>query len=225
MFRYLIIIVLLAASHPVLAQERKEVVNDMVYIYNETDSVEVGVTVQEMKAYGDYYRLHFIIRNRSGKNSIDFSVADIDAMCGSGSMREKLNVVTFDKYMSKVRKRRFLLGDKSSIVDDPVIAIYPIDEDDISDQAVEKRRVVAFSQASLTDIDRAYASGSTALYKLRVERGYMRSNTLKPRHASSSFILIERGSETGVLTVDISVGSSIFRFEWRTDSIPKVKYY
>ncbi len=199
-------------------------VNDMLYLKQVKDSIIVNATVQKVDAYGAYYRVRIEVGNLKN-GDIDLLTNNIEAMSGAGAKREVLKVFSFDKYMSTIRRRRFFLGNAVSYVDNPAMLFYPINKDDISGVVVEARTIFGHSAHGTTDIDRAYADGNTAHYKLRLERNYLRSNTIPTLNAVQGIFMIRRGIEHGDLTVDITIDGAKFRFEWKIDDIPEVKYY
>ncbi len=198
--------------------------NDLLYIKEVKDSIVVNMTVQKVDAYGSYYRVRIEMANLRGK-SIDFLTSGIEAMSGKGAKREVLKVFSFDKYMSTIRRRRFFLGNAVNYVDNPELMFYPIRDEDIVSYAVEARTIYGYRAHGMADIDRAYADKNTGLYKLRVERNYIRSNTIPSKHAAQGIVMIKRGGTEGDLTVDITIDKTKFRFDWKIDDIPEVKYY
>ncbi len=235
MFNILLIIVISILPLAIRAQDRDSLlvkndttktfyINDIRYSKHIKDSIIVNAEVRKVEAYGDYYRVRIEIANLSGVD-IDFLIKSIEAMSGEGARREVLKVLTFDDYMSNIRRRRFFLGDAVTIVDNPEMIIYPINRDDIENLAIESRTIFGEKAQGTTDIDRAYADGNTARYKLRVERNYLRSNTIPDRKAIQGIFMIRRGGKKGDLTVDLKVGDTPFRFEWSIEDISDVKYY
>ncbi len=200
--------------------------NDAYYHTKITDSIAVSATAQRVNAFGKYYRVRIELANLRDKD-ITLLTRNIEAYSGEGRKRAILKIMTLDDYMRKIRLRRFVLGDGSNYIDNPEMIIYPINRDDISNYAVESRTILGYKANTTTDIDRAYADGNTALYKLRIERNYIRSNTLNPNEGVTGIILIKRGYEPegGLLTIDITISGRKFRFEWSYEDIEDVKYY
>lgn len=209
------------------------------------DNIIVTVAVERVKQFGSFFRLKLVIVNLRDKR-VDFLMNNVKAELTYDGIGYDADVLSYDKFMRKVRAKRFFFGDVQKIIDNPLSAIYPIDPDDISSSLYgnkwnnQKNYDV---KSNLNDslrgdivhneiskiinsggMDRTYSGDNIGVYKLLMDRAYLQSNTLYPMCAIGGIVMIKRRPGSDFI-LNITIDGTDFDFKWKIDNIKEIKYF
>lgn len=248
-YKYILILLAVLFSVEVSAQDSSYVdtfiVNDVTCYRKSENGIVVTVAAERIKQFGAYVRLKIEIINLRATR-VNFMTDSIKSTIVYDGMYYSPEIYDYDKFVSVVRSKRFFFGKMQKILDNPLSVVYPLDEKDISVANFNSRgrdkytfgtsnqpkdslgRAVVERQTNSTinnsDQDRAYGAGNMGMYRLTIDRNYLRSNTLNPNCATGGILMVKRRNGS-VFKIKIVVDDTDFDFEWKIDNIKKVKYF
>lgn len=221
------------------------IVNDVTCYRKSENGIIVTVAAERIKQFGAYVRLKIEVINLRDQR-VNFMTDSIKSIIVYDGVNYFPEVCNYDKFVSIVRSKRFFFGKMQRILDNPLSVVYPLDEKDISTATFNSRgrdrntfgtayqpkdslgKAIVDRQTNSTinnsDQDRAYGANNMGMYRLTIDRNYLRSNTLNPNCATGGVLMVKRRSGS-LFQLRIVVDDTDFDFEWKMENIKKVKYF
>jgi len=190
------------------------------------DGVTVSVKLSTKKLYGNYYEAFITIENGSNPQ-FDFDPAGITASLESGGVAQEGEVLTYDDYMKKVKRRQGLATAFTALVETANVASSAYSSSTTTVSAKTSSGRTATLKAKTTSYDGAAASaaaqqagndlnqmaGQQSAAKQTISEGYLKVNTIFPNSRIVGFVNIKH-LDADHIYLNIPVNGKVYHFEF-----------
>jgi len=190
------------------------------------DGITVSVKLSTKRLYGSYYEAFITIENGTNPQ-FDFDPAGITASLENGGAVQDGEVLTYDDYMKKVKRRQGLMTALTGLVETANVVNSSYSSSTTTVKAKTSSGKTATLKAKTTSYDGAAASataqqagedmnqlaGQQAAAKQTISEGYLKANTIFPNSQIVGFVNIKH-QDADHIYLNIPVNGKVYHFEF-----------